>query len=194
MFISKKTIVIVISVVIVSAVAIAPTVIIQINQNNSLNPITDMIDPRNLLDSSAPIDPNNNETEPVPFTETISIAGLNFSFENFLWRDFMPGFPSEPNGSCLLAAIYLKAINADEFPIENFTSERMWVFYQNETWETELELQEVGYPTPNSICLRADGGPKWGPNVYVNITLEIIYQGCTNYYISAFNQVIWKTV
>ncbi len=181
MIISKKIAAIAISAVIVSTGVIVPTTLVHLNQNCNTNPIIDN-----------PIDPNN-ETELIPFTESKVISGINFTFENFLWRDFMPCFPSDPGGTDLMAVIYLKAINTTAFPSEDFTSERMWVFYQNETWEADLEIQEIGYLTANSICLRADGGPKWETMSYVNITLEIIHQGCTKCYISAFNQRIWRT-
>jgi len=182
MLITKKLVFIVTAAIIVSASIVVPTVVIQLNLRN--------VDDSNGNQITNPINPND-ENESAPFVEIITIAGINFTFDNFLWRDFMPICP--PGGTDLMAVIHLKAINETNFPIENYTSERMWVFYNDETWTANLQLLEIGDPTQNSITLRADGGPKWGPHVYVNITLEIIYQGCYQYYISAFNQEIWRT-
>ena len=172
---SKKIIAISISAIIISTCVVVPTVIIQRNQEIN-----------NIIDTKP-------YTEPVPLVETITIHGIDLTFEVILWRDFMPSFPSFENGTGLIAVVYLLAENVERFPIENISSKRMWIIYQEEIWNVSFQFQEVGYPEPNSLWLWASGGPQWGPYVYVDVIVEIIYQNSTSYNIIGINHCIWRT-
>lgn len=180
---AKKTISIFTSVIIVSSiltVSITFTKLgIQINHFLFTNPAIE------LNPDAIP------ELELIPRVEIISINGNNFTFEIYLWRDFMP--PSPPDGKELRAVVTLYALNFSTFPTENFTANQMWVFYKGEIWNPKFEFPIVSYKDSSSISMSASGGPKWGPGVYVNVTLEVIYNNLQNYNLTAFNQYIEAT-
>lgn len=178
MITSKKIAVIIISIVIVSTSVAVPTIIFQLNQ--------EVKEPDTEPDPSS-----DNNKEPVLTIDTIIIDGINFTFHIFLWRDFQPIGP--PNGTSLLAVVYLVATNVETFPVEKISCNRMMVFYQNDTWSATFVFQEAGYPNPNSLWLGASGGPKWGPFVHVDVILELIYLDKIGLYITAYNVCIWKT-
>ena len=123
--------------------------------------------------------------------ETVTIDGLHFNFEVFLWRDFMPVSP--PNGTNLFAAVTVISSNAQLFPIQIIKTFRMRVTYQTEIWNTILEIRDVGHPEPNMVKLRAAGGPKWGPNVYVTVIVELVDQQSKSYKMTLTDQLIEAT-
>jgi hypothetical protein len=119
--------------------------------------------------------------------ENITIGNNNLVLTTYLWRDFMP--IAEENGSKMICVNKLSEL--DSIPILNtITLKKQYVIKDNEIWTANYsEIQK-------NIDFILEGvvrdGPKWGPNIEVDVVCEFENSG-TEYRILAKSQLINKT-
>lgn len=118
--------------------------------------------------------------------QSITIDDLTLSLEAFLWRDFMP--PSEPGGSDLRSVATLRDEGGGDISI---TPELIaqYVIYREGVWK-------ASFVSVNFFADRiegfSNGGPKWGPDEFVDVVIELKNDGNT-YRILAKDQMITST-
>lgn len=114
---------------------------------------------------------------------TLNIGGSYFTLDAVLWRDFMP--PTEPNGKPMSSKVQLNLISGPDI-LSNITFVRQYVIYGTEIWAADIYFIGVN---SNFIEGTSSGGPKWGPDVNVDVVLEFKYDN-TTYKILCPNQPI----
>jgi len=90
-----------------------------------------------------------------------------FFLTSYLWRDFMP--IAEENGSTLMCVVHL--IEQDSLNIPNSLELRkIYIINGNNVWYSDIE----GITKENTYKIRGGvgGGPKWGPNIKVDVICE----------------------
>ena len=100
---------------------------------------------------------------------TININGSILSLDVSVWRDFMP--PTENNGKPMTSTIHLNLISGPDI-LSNIHLVRQYVIYGNEIWAADLFFIGIN---GSFIEATSSGGPKWGPNVLVDVVLEFTY-------------------
>lgn len=123
--------------------------------------------------------------------DTITIKGRRLFLSTYLQRDFMPICP--PDGFPLVALIYLTAI--DNARLTGLISpDNVWIINNDSIWKSALrELGAQGGIKPNQIARIAYNGPKWRPNIFVNVFISIHDKRGKIYYVRAMNQLIHRT-
>lgn len=126
------------------------------------------------------------------FPEQILINARLYTLETYLWRDFMPSCP--PDGRPLIALIRVSAV--DQLPFSStLDADRLWIISGQEVWETEFSDEEIP-PDPNrehQLEKIARDGPKWGPDIYVDVVVRITDYKFKTYYLRASDQYIGAT-
>ncbi len=123
--------------------------------------------------------------------EQIEINGREFVLETALWRDFMPGPQAPPDGSPLNVIAYVVAIDSLSFPT-SLDADLLWVIKDDaDMWVTALESE---MPTHNyELKKSAQDGPKWGPDIYVDVAIRVVDQDGRTYLLRAADQLIGAT-
>jgi hypothetical protein len=102
--------------------------------------------------------------------------------------------PSPPDGRPLIALIWLTAIDSLAFPF-SIDANRLWIVNDDLVWETEFSYEERP-KNPNRIHQLekvARDGPKWGPNIQVEVIVRIIDVENNTYLLRAHDQWIDAT-
>lgn len=120
--------------------------------------------------------------------ETLSIDGREFILESYLWRDFMPISP--PDGKPLIAIIWIVASDSLAVPAQ-LEAGRIYVVFGEDVWESELAA--TGSSGEEYKLERiARNGPKWGPDVFVDVIVRVLVDGDIHY-LRASDQMIFRT-
>ena len=103
--------------------------------------------------------------------ETLTIGSNSFVLDAYLWRDFMPVSPK--NGQPMISINWLVCTNSIKIP-DNISMVKQYVIYNDEVWEGNYENEA---PTPSLPEYKLErisrNGPKWGPNIYVDVISQI---------------------
>ncbi|GEM_PF-1588028 len=102
------------------------------------------------------------------------VDGRQIQVEPGLGRDFFPG-TAPPGGTPLGLYIHLRATDSLPLP-QGLVGTRAWVVYNSAVWETGL-TQDTTWKPVYAAGFYAGGGPKWGPNVYVDVTVHMVQTG-----------------
>jgi hypothetical protein len=124
-----------------------------------------------------------------PASNSVIIDGRVYTLAVDLWRDFMP--PVEPDGTSLMVAVYILVDWEESFP-DNINAEKIWIINGEEIWFSMLE-DFVSNGDSHIYKKRADGGPKWGPGIEVDVVVELRTSIGEKYYLTARNQPIEAT-
>lgn len=122
----------------------------------------------------------------------IQLGGRSFALETYLWRDFMPISP--PDGKPLTALVKIKPSDTLPFPA-NITAVKLWIILQDSTtfWETDFSTETVPFDS-NKLCKIARGGPKYGPDIYVEVVVKLNNSSDNSVaYLRATKQYIYRT-
>ena len=126
--------------------------------------------------------------------EEIEINGTEYTLETYLQRDFMPFCP--PDGRPLVAVVKVKAPGETAIS-SKIDATRLWVVKGVEIWKTELtNPARPGYSTIGDTLEKVgrDGGPKWEPEITVDVVVKIIdLESGESYLLKASNQYIHMT-
>lgn len=124
--------------------------------------------------------------------EQIEIEGREYILETFMWRDFMPGPETPPEGKPMIAIIWVVAIDSLLFP-SSFDADFLWVIKDDaDVWTTEFEDNETSIED-NKLKKVARDGPKWGPHIYVDAVVRIVDDEDSTYLLRAADQWVYRT-
>jgi len=122
--------------------------------------------------------------------EQIEIGGRSYILGSYLWRGFMPICP--PDGESLCGKIVIIATDSLPFP-SSLDADHVWVINGEDVWDTDLVDRKIPwgqeYRMEKSL---KDNGPKWGPEIYVDVVVEIDYSEDGIYLLKADSQWIIK--
>ena len=122
--------------------------------------------------------------------EELTIGKNQFFLDTYMWRDFMPISP--PNGQPLIAVVWL--FEKDSLIIsETLELNHMWVINNNDIWEGDLKDEGNSEQQRYRIVRVARDGPKWEPNIYVDVVVLVKSDGNKCALIKANNQIIHRT-
>jgi hypothetical protein len=102
--------------------------------------------------------------------DTIVVGGRQLSLSAYLWRDFMPISPAD--GKPLVAVLTICAADTAKLPA-SISCDAVWVVHDQEIWKAWLHGETPGNVKPNQISRTARDGPKWGPNVFVDVIVRV---------------------
>jgi len=125
--------------------------------------------------------------------DTILVEGRRLYLTTYLWRDFQPFSP--PDGKPLISLVYITAIDTTQLP-ESITSDAVWIVYNDQVWRSWF-TNEPGGPSelkPYLIVKIAREGPKWGPNVSVDVIVRVTDGRGNSQFLRAPNQPIHMTI
>lgn len=89
-----------------------------------------------------------------------------------------------------MTIIRVTAVDQLPFP-STVDADRLWIVYQDSIWEKELSETITEYP--HQLSKMARNGPKWGPSVYVDVIVRIVYISGSRYLLRASHQLIGAT-
>jgi hypothetical protein len=112
--------------------------------------------------------------EPLSGNVGFVVDGRQILVEPELWRSFFPG-STPPDGDPLALFVHLRAPDSLALP-SGLVATRAWVFDESGFWETELVREQTWCP-PNLARYHAYDGPKWGPGIRVDVTVQVVQAG-----------------
>lgn len=166
-----------------------------------------------LMPSASPFDQHpaqksqSKETAPISISELrkapakVVIDGRSLTLSAYLWRDFMPGAALGPNGTPMMAVFNVATADKKLFP-SGVRIERAWVLFGEQVWEpgefdprTKDSRQDKDSSCPDTpVCeVSARNGPKWGPNIYVDVVVRLIDKQGRHHLLQATKQYVQRT-
>jgi hypothetical protein len=135
---------------------------------------------------------------PTPIDELISapdrlvIDNREYILDTYMWRDFQP--ISRPDGKPLIAIIWVIAVDSLAVP-SDLDATRLWVIYDGEVWETPFSDEERPQTPGYKLEKVARNGPKWGPDITVDVVVRIVDRRTgEDYLLKATDQYVGMTV
>jgi len=125
--------------------------------------------------------------------DTLVIGSNSFKLDAYLWRDFMPISPAD--GKPMISINWLVSTDLAKIP-ENISMVKQYVFYEDKIWVADYENEAPAPSLPEYKLERISrNGPKWGPNIYVDV-ISKIYDSKTNkyYYIKRKGVYVVRTI
>jgi hypothetical protein len=123
-------------------------------------------------------------------TDSVTAEGAVLRLSTYLWRDFMPIAP--PDGEPLRAVLRITTANSSAFP-PALRADAAWIVNGWGVWATwvrETRERSPGYP---ALEVSAEGGPKWGPGIEVDVVVRLRDTGDRTWYLRARRQMIQRT-
>ena len=107
-----------------------------------------------------------------------------------LWRDFQPISP--PDGKPLVAVLRVQATDGAALAA-TFHVDGAWVINGAEVWTASVGEEKLASPSPVYYEVVARDGPKWGPNVSVDVVIRIRESSGSSQLLRAAAQLIRRT-
>jgi hypothetical protein len=121
-------------------------------------------------DENNPLVPKIPADELRTAPQRIALGDQEYALETHLWRDFMPISP--PDGKPLIALLRVVEQNAE--PIApDLKVEYLWVINGAKIWATTLSDESLPPSPQNELQAIARGGPKWGPQIQVDVVVGL---------------------
>lgn len=116
---------------------------------------------------------------------TLALSQQDYQLETYLWRDFMPNSPRD--GKPMVA--FTRLVSTDQQPIPGDVKlVYIWVVNGDRVWATTFS-SEGGDATGRY----ARGGPKWGPNISVDVIVGVTIGSSELRLVRASAQLIHRT-
>ena len=115
-----------------------------------------------------PLPPPLETLRNAPAGETLE-GGTAVTLYAYLWRDFMPASP--PDGKPLIASLEVRAVNPAALPTD-LSIEAAFVVLGDEVWSSSPQVEGT-CPSPDCIRAISREGPRWGPDVTVDVVVQI---------------------
>ena len=131
-------------------------------------------------------------TQPRAFANvpaTVQVDGHELTLEVSLWRDFQPISP--PDGRPLVAILWVKTTDGRPFPA-GVTADQVSVVFGDQVW-TAPARKEQPSNQPSVLEVVARDGPRWGPNVTVDVVVRLRGPGGSDHLLRAPDQLIGRT-
>jgi hypothetical protein len=117
-----------------------------------------------------PTAPSDVSREQLASAPTRVVAdGVELTLTTFLTRDFMPISP--PDGKPLGGVLRIKTETGTPVPTSIVVS-ASWILFNSEMWSASVE-QRPRAETPPNYEVIVQGGPKWGPDVMVDVIVRL---------------------
>jgi hypothetical protein len=101
---------------------------------------------------------------------------------------------SPPDGTPLAGVVFINALDTLSIA-STLSSDAVWIVYQQQVWKSWLSRQS--YPPSelkkNQLAMTFNNGPKWGPNVYVEVIARVLDSGGNMHLVRASDQWIART-
>jgi hypothetical protein len=103
--------------------------------------------------------------------ETLLIENNTLILDTYVWRDFMPISP--PDGQPMICSGFLKDV--DSLPlVGGIIPTKQHVIFEDQVWSALPS--EINKFNDFSIEYVTRNGPKWGPDIYVDVVIEFTYK------------------
>ena len=126
--------------------------------------------------------------------DTLRVDGLSIVLSTFLMRDFMPLCP--PDGRPLTGSLQASELAGHPLPSGSSVLEA-WVIYSGELWNApSLGPTTPGHPgevRPDRLFTGFSDGPKWGPEVAVDVVVSLRIGSRRTFFLRAPNQWIGRS-
>ncbi len=138
---------------------------------------------------SAPPDISINQLLASP--DTISVDGTQLYLATYMWRSFQPICP--PDGTPLIAICYVTGTDTTQLP-STISADAVWIVYDNQVWKSWFtnEPPPSDELRPNRIVKYARDGPKWGPQINVDVIVRVTDQKGNSQLVRASDQWIGR--
>jgi len=124
--------------------------------------------------STSPLAPEPSLSELRTAPTTVTIAGATVELQAALWRNFQPIAP--PDGAPLIVSVRL--------PQSTLSVDRIWVLFGDQIFSGTPEQ------TRGAAEWVLRDGPKWGPNVTVDVVVRVGAHGNSTQLLRAAGQPI----
>ena len=103
--------------------------------------------------------------------DSVIVENRKLFLSTYMWRDFQPVSPE--NGKPLVAIVYVTAVDSMQLS-PNISADGIWVIYNNQVWKSWLSSESTPPGTKSNCLVKfAREGPKWGPNVFVDVIVRV---------------------
>ena len=123
-------------------------------------------------------------------TDSVTAEGAALRLSTFLWRDFMPIAP--PDGDSLRAVLRITTADSSAFP-PALRADAAWVLNGRDVWATWVRETRQRLPGDPTLEVGAEGGPKWGPGIEVDVVVRLRDAADRAWYLRARQQLIHRT-
>jgi hypothetical protein len=139
---------------------------------------------------SSPTSPSDVTRSQLAAAPTRIVAdGKTLTMTTSLWRDFMPISP--PDGRPLVAVLTIATDDGSPVPA-TVTADTSWVLHSSAVWTAAVEQRPRAETAPAYEVI-ARNGPKWGPDVSVDVVVRLIDSGGRAFLLRAPSQTIGAT-
>lgn len=121
--------------------------------------------------------------------ESLTINDNQLVLSTYLWRDFMPSPDADGNGSKMICVNTLSTTDSVSI-LSSIQLKKQYIIKGNEIWTADYSEFNQNQPFEKEGIVRE--GPKWGPDITVDVVCEFENNG-TVYRIISKNQLIHKT-
>ena len=121
---------------------------------------------------------------------SVVVGGQSLVLVPSLWRDFMPISP--PDGKPLVAVLRVQAPDGAALAA-TFHVDGAWVINGAEVWTASVGEEKLASPRSVYYEVVARDGPKWGPNVRVDVVVRIREPSGSSQLLRAAAQLIQRT-
>jgi hypothetical protein len=139
---------------------------------------------------SSPTSPSDVSRDQLVSAPTRIVAdGKTLTLTTSLWRDFMPISP--PDGKPLVAVLTIAADDGSAVPA-TVTADTSWVILSSDVWTAAVEQRSRAETAPAYEVI-ARNGPKWGPDVTVDVVVRLTDSTGRTFLLRAAGQTIGAT-
>lgn len=104
--------------------------------------------------------------------DTISVDSIHLYLATYMWRSFQPICP--PDGTPLIAICYVTKTDSTQLP-GGISADAVYIVYNNRVWKSWFTNESI--PSfelkPNRIVKYVREGPKWGPQINVDVIVRV---------------------
>jgi hypothetical protein len=122
--------------------------------------------------------------------EQLELAGRKLKLEAYLWRDFQPISP--PDGRPLIASVKIQTTDGKALP-KGIQVDSVWVLNRDNAWSPVAKEVRKGNEDLSAWEIVIRDGPKWGPDIHVDVVVLLKDQKGQVYLLRASDQMIHRT-
>jgi hypothetical protein len=123
-------------------------------------------------------------------TDSVTAEGVSLRLSTYLWRDFMPIAP--PDGEPLRVMLRITTADSSAFP-PALHADAAWILNGREVWATWVGETRQRLPDDPTLEVHAEGGPKWGPGIEVDVVVRLREAAGRVSYLRTRGQLIHRT-
>ncbi len=140
--------------------------------------------------ASSPTSPSDVSRAQLVSAPTRIVAdGKTLTLSATLWRDFMPISP--PDGKPLAAVLQIATDDGSQVPV-SVTADTSWVLHSADMWSAKVEQRPRAETAP-AYEVVARNGPKWEPDVSVDVVVRLVDSTGRSFLLRAAGQRIVAT-